>query len=98
MKFRISKEKFLEGLQQVQNVVSSRATLPILSNVLLEVEGKELRMTTTDLDVVISGKVEADEVEDGGNTTLPVRRLATIVRELPANDIDIEVSSENAAS
>jgi len=77
MKFRISKEKFLEGLQQVQNVVSSRATLPILSNVLLEVDGGELRMTTTDLDVVVSGKVTVDEVESGGSTTLPVRRLAT---------------------
>ena len=98
MKFRISKEKFLEGLQQVQNVVSSRATLPILSNVLLEVDGKELRLTTTDLDVVISGRVSVEEVEEGGSTTLPVRRLATIVRELPASDIAIEVSDENAAS
>lgn len=98
MKFRISKEKFLEGLQQVQNVVSSRGTLPILSNVLLETDGGELRMTTTDLDVVISGRVTADEISEGGSTTLPVRRLAAIVRELPANDIDIEVSEENAAS
>ena len=56
MKFRISKEKFVEGLAQVQSVVSSRATLPILSNVLLEVEGGKLKMTTTDLDVVISGE------------------------------------------
>jgi len=98
MKFRISKEKFLEGLQQVQNVVSSRATLPILSNVLLEVKGGHVQMTTTDLDVVVSGRVEADEVEDAGSTTLPVRRLATIVRELPANDIDVSVNDENAAS
>ena len=35
MKFRISKEAFLDGLQKVQHVVSSRTTLPILSNVLL---------------------------------------------------------------
>ena len=98
MKFRISKEKFLEGLQQVQNVVSSRATLPILSNVLLELEKGQIRMTTTDLDVVVSGKVEVDEVGEAGSTTLPVRRLATIVRELPANDIDVSVNDENAAA
>jgi DNA polymerase III subunit beta len=98
MKFRISKEKFLEGLQQVQNVVSSRATLPILSNVLIEVDQDALRMTTTDLDVVVSGRVLADEVESPGSTTLPVRRLATIVRELPADDIEVDVSGENAAS
>jgi DNA polymerase-3 subunit beta len=33
MKFNVTKEKLLEGLQQVQNVVSTRTTLPILSNV-----------------------------------------------------------------
>ncbi len=98
MKFRISKEKFLEGLQQVQNVVSSRATLPILSNVLLEADGGFLRMTTTDLDVTISGKVGLEECEEAGSTTLPVRRLANIVKELPATDIRVDVSDENAAS
>ena len=38
MKFSVSKEKLLEGLQKVQNVVSTRTTLPILSNVLLQAE------------------------------------------------------------
>ena len=54
MKFTISKEEFLEGLQQVQHVVSNRTTLPILSNVLLEAEGDSLRLTTTDLDVGVT--------------------------------------------
>jgi DNA polymerase-3 subunit beta len=97
MKFRITKEKFLDGLQQVQNVVSSRATLPILSNVLLEADGPELRMTTTDLDVVISCRVDAEDVSSPGSTTLPARRLATIVRELPADEILVEVNDDNAA-
>ena len=39
MKFSATKEKLLEGLQQVQNVVSTRTTLPILSNVLLQAKG-----------------------------------------------------------
>ncbi|MGK0190581.1 MAG: DNA polymerase-3 subunit beta, partial [Verrucomicrobiales bacterium] len=55
MKFSISKEKFLAGLQQVQNVVSTRTTLPILSNVLIEAADSGLQLTTTDLDVGISG-------------------------------------------
>lgn len=59
MKFRISKEAFLDGLQKVQHVVSSRTTLPILSNVLLVAKDGRLQFTTTDLDVGITGSVEA---------------------------------------
>lgn len=97
MKFSVSKEKFLAGLQTVQNVVSTRTTLPILSNVLLQAEGDQVRLTTTDLDVGVSGGITA-QIEKPGATTLPARRLATIVRELPAADIQIEVDSKNVAS
>jgi DNA polymerase III subunit beta len=55
MKFSVTKEKLLEGLQQVQNVVSTRTTLPILSNVLLQADGNEIHLTTTDLDVGVRG-------------------------------------------
>ena len=58
MKFSVSKEKLLAGLQTVQNVVSTRTTLPILSNVLLQASEGQLRLTTTDLDVGVSGSVE----------------------------------------
>src|SRR5215207_5268169 len=97
MKFSVSKEKLLSGLQTVQNVVSTRTTLPILSNVLLQARDGQLRLTTSDLDVGITGGIDA-EVEKDGATTLPARRLATIVRELPANDIHIEVDGKNIAS
>lgn len=97
MKFSVSKEKLLEGLQTVQNVVSTRSTLPILSNVLLQAADGVLRFTTTDLDVGVRADVEA-HVEKSGATTLPARRLATIARELPASDITIEVDSKNVAS
>ena len=97
MKFSVSKEKLLEGLQTVQNVVSTRTTLPILSNVLLHASEGLLRLTTTDLDVGVCGSVEA-QIDKPGATTLPARRLATIVRELPASEIHVEVDSKNVAS
>ena len=97
MKFSVSKEKLLDGLQLVQNVVSTRTTLPILSNVLLQASGGQLRLTTTDLDVGVSGVVEA-QIEKPGATTLPARRLATIVRELPASEVVVDVDSKNIAS
>ena len=97
MKFSVSKEKLLEGLQTVQNVVSTRTTLPILSNVLLQATEGQLRFTTSDLDVGIRASVEVG-IEKTGSTTLPARRLLSIVRELPTSEITVEVDSKNVAS
>jgi DNA polymerase III subunit beta len=77
MKFSVSKDKLLEGLSTVQNVVSTRTTLPILSNVLLQASAGEIWLTTTDLDVGIRGNVEA-QVERTGATTLPARLILQI--------------------
>jgi DNA polymerase-3 subunit beta len=97
MKFSVTKEKLLEGLQQVQNVVSTRTTLPILSNVLLQADGNEIHLTTTDLDVGVRGSCEA-QVDKEGATTLPARRLFNIVRELPSSEIQFDVDGKNTAS
>lgn len=97
MKFSVSKERLLQGLQTVQNVVSTRTTLPILSNVLLRADEAGVHLTTTDLDVGVRSRIEAT-VERPGATTLPARRFFSIVRELPANDIHMEVDSKSTAS
>ena len=94
MKLTISKEQMLQGLQAVQNIVSTRTTLPVLSNVLLRAEGNRLDLTATDLDVSISSAVEA-AVEKPGAVTLPAKKLFGIVRELPAPQIELEVDDKN---
>ena len=53
MKFKINRDHFSNGLQQVLNVVGSKASMPILSNVLIEAEGETLSVTTTNLDLGI---------------------------------------------
>jgi DNA polymerase-3 subunit beta len=97
MKFRISKEALLDGLQKVQHVVSTRTTLPILSNVLLVARNGRIQFTTTDLDVGITGSVEA-QIDKDGATTLPARKLVNIIRELPASEVEISVDAKNVAS
>ncbi len=97
MKFSVSKDKLLEALSTVQNVVNTRTTLPILSNVLLQASDGEIRLTTTDLDVGVRRSVEA-QVERTGATTLPARRLFSIVRELPSSEIYFDVDTKNFAS
>jgi DNA polymerase III subunit beta len=97
MNLTISKEQIITGLQAVQNVVSTRTTLPILSNVLLRAEGDKLEFTATDLDVTISCAVEA-KVKKPGSSTVPVKRLFGIVRELSNAEMDIEVDDKNTCS
>ena len=82
MKFKINRDHFANGLAQVLNVVGSKATMPILSNVLIEAEKDQISLTTTNLDLGIRCKIKA-EVKETGAVTLPVKRLAGIVRELP---------------
>jgi len=97
MNLSITKEQISTGLQAVQNVVSTRTTLPILSNVLLRAEGDRLELTATDLDVTITCSVEAS-VKKAGTTTVPVKKLFGIVRELTAPEIDLEVDDKNVTS
>src|ERR1035437_1222468 len=97
MNLTIAKDQILTGLQAVQNVVSTRTTLPILSNVLLRAEGEYVEFTATDLDVTVACKVEA-KVKKGGSTTVPVKKLFGIVRELGGNEIDIETDDKNITS
>jgi DNA polymerase-3 subunit beta len=97
MNLSIAKEQLIHGLQSVQNIVSSRTTLPILSNVLLRAGDNKLEFTATDLDVTISCSVEA-AVKKKGATTVPVKRLFGIVRELGNPEIELEVDEKNACS
>ncbi len=91
MKFKINRDHFANGLAQVLNVVGSKATMPILSNVLIEAEKDQISLTTTNLDLGIRCKIKA-EVKEKGSVTLPVKRLATIVRELPNTDVTFDAS------
>src|SRR6266498_61694 len=97
MNLTIAKDQLLNGLQAVQNVVSTRTTLPILSNVLMRAEGDRLEFTATDLDVTIVCGVEA-KVAKPGASTVPVKKLFGIARELNGSEIDLEVDEKNVCS
>lgn len=94
MKIKISKENLLKGIQIVQNIVSSKATLPILSNMLLETRGNGLKLNTTDLDIGISCEIPVETIEEGA-ITIPTKRFSDIVKELPSGDIVIGTKKNN---
>lgn len=97
MKFKVIRSAFLEGLKSVQNIVAGKGSLPILQNVLLEARGKELRMTTTDLDISIKATCEC-QVGEAGSTTLPVKLLFAAVMKVAEGEIEIDVDAKERAT
>ena len=91
MKINTSKDNLLKGIQAVQNAVSSKSTLPILSHILIEAKKQEIKLTTTDLEIGVSVKVEG-EVSEEGAITVPAKKFSEIIKELPSqNPINISV-------
>src|SRR3990170_2926707 len=91
MKLTIERAALLKPLAHVQSVVERRNTIPILSNVLMEVAGDKLALTATDMDLTIVDAVAADVAEPGA-TTAPAHTLYDIVRKLPEG-AQIEIRS-----
>lgn len=84
MKFSVSRDLLLRPLQLVTGVVERRQTLPVLSNLLVTVDGKQLTLTGTDLEVQLVARIELPEpAADSGEITLPARKLVDIWRALP---------------
>lgn len=97
MKIYINREKFLGPLQTVSNVVEKRQALPILSNVLLNLDGNELTLTGTDMEVEVVVRIESASKETG-SSTLPARKLVDICRALPADAmIELDVKDTRAS-
>jgi DNA polymerase-3 subunit beta len=82
MRATIERSAFLKALNHVQSVVERRNTIPILSNVLVQANNGQLKLTATDLDIEIIESVAADIARDGA-TTVPAHMLYDIVRKLP---------------
>jgi len=82
MKLSIARETMLTPLSQVTGVIEKRQTLPILSNVLIQISGGQLEMTGTDLEVQLVARVHVDSGEEGA-VTVPARKLLDIFRLLP---------------
>jgi len=83
MDFYITKEEVVKSLNQTLGVVEKRQTLPILSNVLFEVDESSLKLTATDLESEISTTSIISNFKSGGKTTAPARKLSDLCRLLP---------------
>jgi DNA polymerase-3 subunit beta len=93
MKFTIAQDNLVSGLQALQGIGGHRSTLPILSNVLIVADNDCLQLTATDLDVTVTRTVPAS-VPRPGQVTLPLKKLSSLVRELPPGDIVFDVDDK----
>ncbi len=89
MKLSLMQENLARGLQVVTRAVSTRTTLPVLSNVLLRTEDAGLKLTATNLEIGITcwvpGKVETD-----GALTVPAKLLTDLVNSMPPETVSLE--------
>jgi DNA polymerase-3 subunit beta len=78
------------------NVVPQKATIPILSNILMEASNGLIRLTATDLVVGVCCFAEANIIEEG-TVALPAKKLAQLVRELTSANVEITATPEGRA-
>lgn len=97
MKIKIPKQDLLDAVNNVKSVVSSKSALPILSHILMEGEGSSLKLTATDLKVSIECTVDCT-VEQEGSLTISSQRLASILSELPDEEITLELGDSSVIS
>ena len=83
MDFHITKEEVVKSINLTLGVVEKRQTLPILSNVLFEVDESSLKLTATDLESEISTTSTISNFKSGGKITAPARKLSDLCRLMP---------------
>ena len=81
MKFNVNQQDLQQALNYCQGVIEKRSTLPILSNVLLDVNNSQLIITATDLDLIFLHKINNIEVIEEGKTTTTSSIMYDIIRK-----------------
>ncbi len=99
MQFVVKRDTLLKSLNFVQGVVEKKNTLPILSNVLLQLKDKKLSIVATDLDIIFYDEIEDVKIVTEGSTTTSASILYDILRKVSSNStLSFELKSENKLS
>jgi len=89
LRITVSKDELVAALGIVSRAVSTRTSVQILSGILLEAEGSELRLAATDMELSLRATLSA-QIEGDGAIVLPGKTLVDIARLLPADEVAIE--------
>jgi DNA polymerase-3 subunit beta len=94
LKLACPQDNLSKGLAVVSRAVSTRSTMPILSNILLATDGPRLRLSATNLELSINAWIDA-EIEQEGRVAVPARLLQEFVNSLPAAPVKMELNPSN---
>ncbi|MEK4626666.1 MAG: DNA polymerase III subunit beta [Solibacillus sp.] len=105
MKFDILRDRLLDGLNDVMKAVSSKTTIPILTGIKIDVTNEGITLTGSDADITIQTFIPVEEngeqimnISQTGSIVLQARMFNEIVRKLPTNDVEIEVTNGSATN
>ena len=99
MQFVVKRDSLLKSLNFVQGVVEKKNTLPILSNVLLQLKENKLFLVATDLDLIFHDEIKDVKIIKEGSTTTSAAILYDILRKISSNsELNFELKSENKLS
>ena len=93
MKVTCLQENLAKGLNTVSRAVSTRSTLPVLANILLETDNGRLKLSATNLEIVVTAWIGA-KVEEEGAVTIPARTLIDLVGQLPQEQVDLMLNEQ----
>jgi len=96
MKIVVESAALAKGIHAIQNIINTRSTLPILSNILMEATNDRITLSGTDLEIGITTTIPT-QVHEAGATTIPAKRFGELIKELPAQPITITVKKNHMA-
>ena len=96
MKFSVNQQDLQQALNYCQGVIEKRSTLPILSNILLDVQNSRLTLTATDLDLIFIHQIQNIEIVEEGKTTTTSSIMYDIVRKFSSGKkINLTLNDKN---
>lgn len=96
MKFTVEKSNIINEFQSLAAVADKKQTLPILSNILIRCESEGVKMLSTDLEVELETTIQGANIINPGETTIPAKKAADIIRELPEGQVSFELNEESS--
>ena len=98
MKFTVSSSALQSLLATTGKVISNKNTLPILDYFLFDLKGNQLQVTTSDLEIFLTGSITVDNADSDGKIAVPAKLMLESLKEFSEMPLNIEVNDSSFES